>query len=33
VVLFTDLANPISNTIYQRIGFQPFIDYDRIDFT
>ncbi len=33
VLLFTDLANPISNTIYQRIGFQPFIDYDRIDFT
>jgi predicted GNAT family acetyltransferase len=33
VVLFTDLANPTSNTIYQRIGFQPVSDYDRIDFT
>jgi predicted GNAT family acetyltransferase len=33
VVLFTDLANPTSNTIYQRIGFQPISEYDRIDFT
>jgi predicted GNAT family acetyltransferase len=33
VVLFTDLANPISNTIYQRIGFRPVTDFTRIDFS
>ncbi len=27
VVLFTDLANPTSNSIYQRIGFRPVRDY------
>jgi GNAT superfamily N-acetyltransferase len=26
VVLFTDLANPVSNAIYQRIGYQPVSD-------
>ncbi|TDP89080.1 GNAT family N-acetyltransferase [Labedaea rhizosphaerae] len=26
VVLFTDLANPTSNSIYQRIGFRPHSD-------
>jgi GNAT superfamily N-acetyltransferase len=26
VVLFTDLANPTSNSIYQRIGFRPVVD-------
>lgn len=26
VVLYTDLANPISNSIYQRIGFVPVAD-------
>ena len=26
VVLFTDLANPISNSIYQRIGYRPVTD-------
>lgn len=26
VVLFTDLANPTSNSIYQRIGFEPLRD-------
>ncbi|WP_158546688.1 GNAT family N-acetyltransferase [Halopolyspora algeriensis] len=26
VVLFTDLANPVSNAIYQRIGFRPVMD-------
>jgi GNAT superfamily N-acetyltransferase len=26
VVLFTDLANPTSNSVYQRIGFQPLSD-------
>jgi GNAT superfamily N-acetyltransferase len=32
VVLFTDLANPVSNAIYQRIGFEPIADSARIDF-
>ncbi|MFG1935247.1 GNAT family N-acetyltransferase [Mycobacterium sp. NPDC048908] len=32
VVLFADLANPTSNAIYQRIGFQPVADSVRIDF-
>jgi predicted GNAT family acetyltransferase len=26
VVLFTDLANQVSNFIYQRIGFRPIAD-------
>jgi len=26
VVLFTDLANPVSNSIYQRIGYRPVHD-------
>jgi RimJ/RimL family protein N-acetyltransferase len=26
VVLFTDLANPVANAIYQRIGFRPVVD-------
>jgi predicted GNAT family acetyltransferase len=26
VLLFTDLANPVSNSIYQRIGFVPVAD-------
>jgi ribosomal protein S18 acetylase RimI-like enzyme len=26
IVLFTDLANPTSNSVYQRIGFQPLSD-------
>jgi predicted GNAT family acetyltransferase len=26
VLLFTDLANPVSNSIYQRIGYQPVED-------
>jgi predicted GNAT family acetyltransferase len=33
VVLFADLANPTSNAIYQRIGFQPVADSVRIGFT
>jgi predicted GNAT family acetyltransferase len=33
VVLFADLANPVSNSIYQRIGFRPVMDFTRIDFT
>jgi GNAT superfamily N-acetyltransferase len=32
VVLFADLANPVSNAIYQRIGFEPVCDSARIDF-
>ncbi|MFE8956619.1 GNAT family N-acetyltransferase [Streptomyces althioticus] len=26
-LLFTDLANPTSNSLYRRIGFQPVSDY------
>ena len=26
VVLYTDLANPVSNSIYQRIGYRPVED-------
>ncbi|MGQ0841428.1 GNAT family N-acetyltransferase [Actinokineospora sp.] len=26
VLLFTDLSNPVSNSIYQRIGFRPVLD-------
>lgn len=33
VVLFTDLANPISNAIYPRIGFRPVHDGVEIAFT
>jgi predicted GNAT family acetyltransferase len=32
VVLFTDLANPVSNAIYRRIGFEPVVDVVWIDF-
>jgi predicted GNAT family acetyltransferase len=31
--LFTDLANPTSNTIYQRIGYRPVCDIDHYRFT
>jgi len=30
--LFTDLANPTSNSIYQKIGYRPIIDFDQIEF-
>jgi predicted GNAT family acetyltransferase len=30
--LFTDLANPISNHIYPRIGYEPISDYREIGF-
>lgn len=33
VVLFTDLANPISNSIYQRIGYRPVYDAVEYQFT
>jgi predicted GNAT family acetyltransferase len=31
-VLFADLANPVSNAIYQRIGFEAVTDFVRIEF-
>ncbi|OLF06748.1 hypothetical protein BU204_36165 [Actinophytocola xanthii] len=33
VLLFTDLANPTSNSIYQKIGFRPVFDTTEIEFT
>jgi len=30
--LFTDLANPTSNDIYQKIGYKPICDFDRYSF-
>ncbi len=33
VVLYTDLANPTSNSIYQRIGFRPVVDSAEFVFT
>lgn len=33
VFLYTDLANPISNSIYQRIGYRPVCDVDQYRFT
>ena len=32
VFLFTDLANPTSNKIYQAIGYEPVIDVDEWEF-
>jgi predicted GNAT family N-acyltransferase len=32
VVLFADLANPTSNSIYQQIGFEAVVDSVRFDF-
>lgn len=32
VVLFTDLANPTSNAIYQQIGYRPLCDHLVITF-
>ncbi|WP_169952852.1 GNAT family N-acetyltransferase [Microbispora sp. H11081] len=32
VLLFTDLDNPTSNSIYQRLGFSPVTDYASIRF-
>jgi hypothetical protein len=31
--LYTDLANPTSNAIYQRIGYQPLGDFREIRFS
>jgi predicted GNAT family acetyltransferase len=30
--LFTNLANPISNSIYPKIGYRPVADFEEIDF-
>jgi predicted GNAT family acetyltransferase len=32
VLLFTDLANPTSNSIYQRIGYRPVYDSTELAF-
>jgi RimJ/RimL family protein N-acetyltransferase len=32
VVLFTDLANPISNALYQRLGYRPVEDRSLVEF-
>jgi predicted GNAT family acetyltransferase len=31
-MLFTDLANPTSNSIYQQIGYNPICDFDKYTF-
>jgi GNAT superfamily N-acetyltransferase len=33
VLLYTDLANPVSNSIYQRIGYRPVEDRVMLSFT
>ncbi|MET9804832.1 GNAT family N-acetyltransferase [Streptomyces sp. NPDC006368] len=33
VLLFTDLANPTSNALYQRLGYRPLDDHVHLDFT
>jgi len=30
--LYTDLANPTSNRLYQRLGYRPVVDVDRLRF-
>lgn len=32
VLLYTDLANPVSNSIYQRIGYRPVADFLDVTF-
>jgi predicted GNAT family acetyltransferase len=32
VVLFTDLANPTSNALYQRLGYRPVEDRAVVEF-
>lgn len=32
-VLFTDLSNPTSNSIYQKVGFEPVCDFDEYWFS
>lgn len=31
-MLYTDLANPTSNSVYQRIGYRPVLDAQQLDF-
>jgi predicted GNAT family acetyltransferase len=33
VVLYTDLANPTSNALYQRLGYRPVEDRVVLSFT
>jgi RimJ/RimL family protein N-acetyltransferase len=33
VLLFTDLANPVSNRLYQRLGYRPVSDRVRLEFS
>ena len=33
ILLFTDLANPISNRLYQRLGYRPIGDRARLEFS
>ena len=33
MLLFTDLSNPTSNGLYQRIGYRPVADFAEYDFT
>jgi predicted GNAT family acetyltransferase len=33
ILLFTDLANPVTNRIYPRIGYRPLDDYLEYRFT
>lgn len=32
VVLFTDLANPVSNRVYRSIGYEPVADYAQVTY-
>lgn len=32
VILFTDLTNPVSNSIYQKIGYRPVYDATELEF-
>ncbi len=33
VVLYTDLANPTSNALYERLGYRPVEDRTELSFT
>jgi predicted GNAT family acetyltransferase len=33
VILFTNLANPTSNSIYQKIGYRPVYDSSELRFS
>ncbi|MFD0529710.1 GNAT family N-acetyltransferase [Kitasatospora arboriphila] len=32
MLLYTDLANPVSNSIYQKLGYRPVADHVTFDF-